>query len=60
MKITQRIDKSQIHFYIVKLKEKGFQKVADRHTKYAYIVCFQRGEERLTMKYTNNGWLTII
>lgn len=60
MKITQRIAKSEIHLFVKQLETRGFVKTSDKKTRYAHMVHFRKGNnERLTLKYTNNGWLSI-
>jgi len=62
MVLKERIDKSQIHFYINKILSRGFVKVSDIKSPYVYTVTFEKRTDRiehLTLRYTRNGWLTI-
>lgn len=63
MVVKERVAKSQIHLYINKYLSQGYVKVSDKKRPYIYMVTLERRSgkkvERLTFKYTQNGWLTI-
>lgn len=63
MKISQRVARSEIHFYLQKLERRGYRKVSSSHHKGGYRVEMVREkdgkEERLNIKFSNNGWCTM-
>lgn len=64
MKISQRVARSEIHFYLQKLEKRGYKKVLSSHHKGGYCVVLERtGKEgkveRLNVKFSTNGWCTI-
>lgn len=63
MKLSQRVPRSEIHFYIQKLIRRGYKKIEATHHIGGYVVKLERtvnGKyERLTVKFSNNGWCTM-
>lgn len=63
MVIKERIDKANIHLYMKKIQAKGYKKVGREYGKNFYKILFERKRgdtvEKLTMRYTDNGWLSI-
>lgn len=61
MRISQRIARSEVHFYIQKLINRGYEKVSSKEHKGGYIVEFVRNrggvQETLRVKFSNNGWV---
>lgn len=63
MVIKERIDKANIHLYMKKIQAKGYRKVGKEYGRNFYKIFFERTRgmqvEKLTMRYTDNGWLSI-
>lgn len=57
--IKKRVSKSEVDFYIHKLRLKGFVDIASEKTSIATKVVLKRGSECVTITYTTNGWVTI-
>lgn len=62
MKISERIAKSEVHFFLTKLYSKGWKKTSNYSIRGGYIVNLQRhtkrGPEAMKVKFMDNGWVT--
>lgn len=64
MKFSQRVPRSEIHFYLQKLLSRGYEKVSSSQHRGGYIVKLKRikdgKEEHLSVKFSNNGWCSMM
>lgn len=64
MKFSQRVARSEIHFYLQKLMARGYHKVKSTEHRGGYIVEFERIKEGkveyLKVKFSNNGWASFM
>lgn len=63
MRISQRVARSEIHFFMQKLYNKGYHKISMSHHDGGYRVKLQRtskkSNEILTIKFSANGWVSM-
>ena len=55
-----RISKAEIDFKKSQLLKEGFVKINSYETPTGTVFVYQKGNLRITLSYTANGWLTVV
>ena len=54
-----RCSKTEVQFYVKRLETLGYKRVSCDRTSFTFKIVLQKGSDFKTVKYSNNGWISI-